>query len=94
MESEDIRDGARGHEGLPLERGRARRHNDGAQERDKISDAGSDQPGRMTSIVAILEHDKAKSDAASPRKDTRAEDAREELLPPLPTLKASSQQLV
>jgi hypothetical protein len=45
-------------------------------------DAGIAQPGRMASIVVILEHDKATNDAASPRKMVLPEGVRDGLLPP------------
>ena len=92
MESEDIRDDARCHEGLPLERGRARTHTDGAQERD-YNDPEIARVGRMVNIVVILEHDKAKNEAPSPRKDNCAEDSREGLQTPQLSFNARSKQL-
>ena len=49
-------------------------HPDGALERRKTFDAGIAQTGRMTSIVVILDNDKAMNDAASPRKALSPED--------------------
>jgi hypothetical protein len=66
---------------------------DGAVEREQ-PEAEIAHIGRMASIVVIREHDKAKNDAASPREAQSPEDVREELLPPLLTFNASSQQLV